>query len=77
MRLSGQFKFFKRKNLKRTKTQIKPKRTNKTKLSEQKTTKATTFGAQKVLRGRKLFILRFCAVLYAHNLFVKKFKLPW
>ena len=51
--------FFLRKNFKRTKTQIKSKRTNKTKLSEQKTTKATIFRAQKLLRGEKLVILRF------------------
>ena len=50
MRLSGQFEgnsFFLRKNLKRTKTQIKQKSNNKTKLSEQKTTKATSFPANK------------------------------
>ena len=35
--------FFLRKKFKRTKTQIKPKPTNKTKLSEQKATKATIF----------------------------------
>ena len=43
---------FLRKNFERTKTQIKQKRTNKTKTSEQKPTKATVFGAQKLLRGR-------------------------
>ena len=37
----------------------KSKPTNKTKLSEQETTKATIFRAQKLLRGRKLVILRF------------------
>ena len=36
---------------------MKPKPTNKTKTSEQKTTKGTVFNAQKLLRGRKLFIL--------------------
>ena len=40
MKLSGQFHFFLQKNFKHTKTQIKPKSTNKTKLSEQKTRKA-------------------------------------
>ena len=66
MRLSGQFQvylllffFFLRKNFKRTKTQIKPKSTNETKISEQKTTKATIFLAQKILRERKLFVLSF------------------
>ena len=48
MRLLGQFQaslfFFLRK---RTNTQIKPKPTNKTKTSEQKTTKATSFRAYK------------------------------
>ena len=43
MRLSGQFKFsfFLRKDFARTKTRRKQKPTNKTKLSKQKTTKAT------------------------------------
>ena len=47
MRLSGQFKanLFLRKNFECTKTQIKPKPTNKTKLIEQKTTNATIFHA--------------------------------
>ena len=39
--------------------QIKPKPTNKTKTSKQKTTKATIFCAQKFLKWRKLFILGF------------------
>ena len=39
--------------------QIKSKLTNKTKLSEQSTTKATIFDPQKLLRGGKLVILRF------------------
>ena len=43
--------FFYKKKFKRTKTQIKPKPTNKTKTSEQKTTKATIFRAEKLLRG--------------------------
>ena len=51
--------FFLRKNLERTKTQIKPKPTNKTKTSEQKTIKATIFRAEKLLRGGKMFILSF------------------
>ena len=51
--------FFLRKNFKRTKTQIKSKPTNKTKLSKQKTTKATSFCAQKLLTGGKLVILHF------------------
>ena len=51
--------FFLRKNFKRTKAEIKSKPTNKTKLSKQKTTKATIFRAQKLLRGGKLVILRF------------------
>ena len=62
MRLSGQYwpcLFFLRKKFERTKTQIKPKPTNKTKLNEQKTTKATIFCAEKLLRGGKLFLLHF------------------
>ena len=51
--------FFLRINLERIKTQIEPKPTNKIKLSEQRTTKATFFRAEKPLRERKLFILRF------------------
>ena len=51
--------FFLRKNLERTKTQIKPKPTNKTKTSEQKTIKATIFRAEKLLRGGEMFILTF------------------
>ena len=51
--------FFLRKDFERTKTQIKPRPTNKTKISKQKATKATRFCAQKLLRGEKLFILRF------------------
>ena len=43
--------------------QIKTKSTNKTKLSKQKTTKAVFFGTQKLLRGGKLFILRFGAFM--------------
>ena len=46
-----QFQFFLRKNFKRTKTKIKPKPTNKTKASKQKTLKATIFRAEKLLRG--------------------------
>ena len=54
MRLLGQFQprlFLLRKDFKRTKTEIKPKPTNKTKISEQKTTKAISVRAQKFLRG--------------------------
>ena len=51
--------FFLRKDFKCTEVQIKPKPTHKTKLSEQKTTKATDFCAQELLRGRKLLILSF------------------
>ena len=51
--------FFLLKNFKRTKTQIKQKPTNKTKLSKQKTTKATIFRAEKLLRERELVILLF------------------
>ena len=54
MRLLGQIQprlFLLRKDFKRTKTQIKPKPTNKTKISEQKTTKAISVRAQKFLRG--------------------------
>ena len=48
-----------KKNLCNTKKQNKQKATNKTKISEQKTIKATIFRAQKLLRGRKLFTLHF------------------
>ena len=51
--------YFLRKDLERTKTQIKPKPTNKTKISEQKQQRQTRFRAEKLLRGGKLFILRF------------------
>ena len=51
--------FFLRKDFERTKTQIKPRPTNKTKISKQKATKAARFCAQNILRGEKLFILRF------------------
>ena len=49
MRLLGQFQtsLFLRKDFTRTKTHIKPKPTNKIKLSEQKTTKATISRAQR------------------------------
>ena len=50
LRLSGQFQvclFFIRKDFWRTKTQIKPKPSNKTKISKQNTTKATIFCAHK------------------------------
>ena len=57
--ISSQFIFFLRKDFKRTKTQIKPKPTNKTKTSKQKTIKAIFFCAQKVLRGGEVVILRF------------------
>ena len=59
MKLSGQFEiffFFLRKIFERTKMQIKLKPTSKPKLSEQKTTKATIFRAQKLLRGGKSFV---------------------
>ena len=51
--------FFLGKDFKRTKTQIKPKSTNKTKISEHWTTKTTIFRAQKLLRRWKSFVLRF------------------
>ena len=51
--------FFLRRNIERVKTQIKPKLTNKIKTSKQKTTEATSFHAQKLLREGKLLILRF------------------
>ena len=52
------FFFLLRKNLERIKTQIEPKPTNKIKLSEQRTTKATFFRAEKLLRGGKLRFLK-------------------
>ena len=51
--------FFLRKNVKRTKTQIKQKPTNKIKTSEQKIAKATVFCAQKLLRGEESLVFRF------------------
>ena len=42
-----------------TKTQIKPKLTNKIKTSKQKTTKVTSFCTQELPRGGKLSILHF------------------
>ena len=61
MRLLGQFQarlfLFLRKDYEGTKTQIKPKPTNKTKASKQKTTKATIFRVQKLLSGGKWFVL--------------------
>ena len=47
---------FLRKDFERTKTQIKQKPTNKTKISEQKTTNTTIFGAEKLLRRWKSFV---------------------
>ena len=49
--------FFSRKGFKHTKTQIKQRSTNKTKISEQKTTEVTIFCARKLQRGVKSFIL--------------------
>ena len=45
--------FFLLKIFKRTKRQVNPKPTNKTKLRKQKTTKATIFRAEELLRGAK------------------------
>ena len=54
---TGLFIYFSlRKDFECTKPQIKPKLTNKTKTTEQKTTTATVFWAQKLLRGGKLAI---------------------
>ena len=53
------FYFFRQKNFKCTKKHTKPKPTNKTKLREQETTKATIFCAENLIRGGNLFILRF------------------
>ena len=65
--------FFLRKDFKRTKTRHKQIPTNKTKISEQKSTKATSFDAQKRLRGGKLFILHFGAFLRSKS-FHEKYK---
>ena len=46
----GQFQFFLRKHFERKKIRHKQNPTNKAKISEQKTTKATIFRAQKLLR---------------------------
>ena len=59
MGLSIQFQFFCEKILSAQKRKSTQKPTNKTKTSKQKTTKATIFRAEKLLRGGKLFILRF------------------
>ena len=67
MRLSGQFQaclFLLRKHFECTKTQINAKPTNKTKLSEQKTTKATIFWPQKLLRGGKFSFLKKIEIVF-------------
>ena len=51
--------FFLIKKFKRTKTQIKPKPTNKIKLSEQKATKATIFQDLKTSERGKWVLLLF------------------
>ena len=56
--LSRQFKFFYEKFSQHNNTKRK-KKTNKTKINKQNTAKATMFGAQNLLIGVKLFILRF------------------
>ena len=55
------FIFFLRKDFKRTKT--RQKQTNKTKLSEQKTTKATIFRRRKTSKSVKIVCLHFGAFL--------------
>ena len=56
MTISNLFISFLRKIFERTKRQIKPKPTSKIKLREQKTTKATIFRAQNLLREGKSFV---------------------
>ena len=51
--------YFLRKDLERTKTQIKPKPTNKTKISEQKATKANTFSRRKTSKRGKIVYFAF------------------
>ena len=63
--------FFFTKNVKHTKTQIKPKPTNKTKISKQKTTKATIFCAKTSKRDKIVYF----AFFSTQNLFLKKLKL--
>ena len=65
MRLLGQLQvclfiyFFLRKGFERTKTQIKPKPTDKTKPREKKDNKGDNFSCTKTSKGGKLYILRF------------------
>ena len=64
MRLSRQFQaclFFYEKILNAQKRNSSQNQLTKKKLSKQKTTKATIFRAEKLLRGETLFILRFGA----------------
>ena len=75
MRLAGQFQtclFFLRKDSERTETQIIPKPTNKTKTSQQKTTKATSFRAHKNFKEGENHLFCVLALFYAQNVFVKK-----
>ena len=75
MRLLGQFQtslFFLQKDFARTKTQIKPKPTNKRRLSKQKTTKTAIFRASKLLREKKLVGFGLICVFVCAKYFRKK-----
>ena len=77
MRLSRQFQTclfissFLRKDFKRAKTRQKHKPTNKTKISEHETTKATIFRARKNFSEGKNRLFCILVLFYAQNHFVK------
>ena len=64
---------FLRKKFEHTKARHRQKPTNKTKTSKQKTTKATIFRAEKLLRGINC---SFCVLVlfYTQDFFIKKMK---
>ena len=77
--ISSRIIFFLRKDFERTKTQINQHQPTKTKISKQKTTKATVFCTHKTVeegrnRSKRVEIIcfGFWCFLYAQNLFIKK-----
>ena len=65
--------FFYEKILSAQKTHHKQKTNQQNKIKQTKGNKGNNFSrAQKLLRGWKLFVLRFGAFFYAQNIFVKK-----
>ena len=78
MRLLRQFQacfffffFFLRKDFEHKKTQIKQNQPTKTRISEQKTTKATVFTRIKTSQRVKIVCFEFWCFLYPQNIFVK------